>query len=82
MRGAPDGYPGSLARYTQVSLPAPGESALDDDPAESASARSAKMVERPLATVPLRGAGYEDSGLSGRQLRASPYGEVYDLAAG
>ncbi|HEY6779336.1 MAG TPA: transglutaminaseTgpA domain-containing protein, partial [Thermoleophilaceae bacterium] len=80
MRGAPDGYPGTLARYTQISLPAPGESALDDDPHESASARSAKIVARPLASVPLRAAGYRDSGLSARQLRASPYRDVFALA--
>lgn len=80
MRAAPDGFPGSLARYTQISLPAPGESALDDDPGASRPSLASKLTNRPLASVPLRDSGYEDSGLSGRQLRSSPYGEAYDLA--
>ena len=80
MRGAPDGFPGSLAHYTQVSLPAPGESALDDDPHASRPTLAAKLTNRPLASVPLRDSGYEDSGLSARQLRSSPYAGVYDLA--
>jgi protein-glutamine gamma-glutamyltransferase len=80
MRGAPEGFPGSLARYTQISLPAPGESALDDDPQDDPSTLSSKLANRPLASMSLRDSGYDDSGLAGRQLRASPYGEVYDLA--
>ena len=80
MRAAPVGYPGSLARYTQLSLPQRGETALGDDPHESDATRAAKMLARPRASIPLRDSGYGDSGLAARQLRASSYDRVYELA--
>jgi protein-glutamine gamma-glutamyltransferase len=79
MRGAPVGYPGGLSRYTEISLPKQGESALREDPHESARARATAMVSRPRASVPLRESGYGDRGLAARQLGASPYGRVYEL---
>jgi transglutaminase-like putative cysteine protease len=81
MRGAPKGYLANLARYTAITLPHPGESAIDELAGRTFAERERAARTRESIFVPLR---YSDTTEWGpradRLLRRSPYAPMYARA--
>jgi len=81
MQGAPKGYDANLARYTAITLPRPGESAIDELAGATFAEREAAAGKRESIFVPLRYSDPTDWGpRSDRLLRRSPYAPMYRQA--
>ena len=81
MQGAPKGYAANLARYTAITLPNSGESAIDELAGTTLAQRESAVPTRSSVFVPLR---YSDRTEWGRRadrlLRQSPYAPMYNEA--
>ena len=78
MQGVYEGYDENLVRYTEIHLPNPGDSAIDD---AAAPAFVEPGAERENVFVPLRGSDPSASGrLADRSIRNSPYLPMYQQA--
>ena len=81
MQGSPKGYSANLARYTAITLPHPGESAVDELAGRSFAERESAVGTRQSIFVPLRYSDTTDWGpRADRLLRASPYAPMYERA--
>jgi transglutaminase-like putative cysteine protease len=81
MQGAPKGYINSLARYTALSLPRPGESAIEELSGMTELQRELAMQNRQSIFVPLRYSEPTDLAIrADRLLRQSAYAPMYQQA--
>jgi protein-glutamine gamma-glutamyltransferase len=80
MEGAPDGYKTDMVRYTAITLPNPGDSAIDDATNAFGNAGD-PAATRETVYVPLRGNTPTDWGpRADRLIRQSPYAPMYEQA--
>jgi transglutaminase-like putative cysteine protease len=79
-RSTEDGFPSYYQRYTRVFLPGPGDSAIVGTGLQGDAARTQALETREVVNVPLYKDPDDDGGIADRELRASRYGEVYELA--
>jgi transglutaminase-like putative cysteine protease len=81
MQGSPKGYTANLARYTAITLPHPGESAIDELAGATFAEREAAVRTRQSIFVPLRYSDPTDWGpRADRLLRGSAYAPMYRQA--
>jgi protein-glutamine gamma-glutamyltransferase len=79
-RSSEDGFPSYYQRYTRVFLPGPGDSAITGTGLQGDAARTQALETREVVTVPLYNDPDYDGGIADRELKASRYNAVYDLA--
>jgi hypothetical protein len=81
MEGMPKGYLANLSRYTAITLPHPGESAIDELAGASFAERERAARTRESIFVPLRYSDPTDWGpRADRLLRQSAYAPMYERA--
>jgi protein-glutamine gamma-glutamyltransferase len=81
MEGVPEGFKSNLLRYTAITLPRPGESAIDELTGPAFVERQVARRRETIA-VPLRG-NVDQANLgphADRALRGSPYAPMYEEA--
>ena len=81
MRGAPEGYSGSLQRYTALQLPNRGDTATSGLGAGTELDQQRAALDRRTVFVPLQGDPESGSGADAERLiRNSPYAPMYERA--